>query len=57
MAESTVRQYVRERKRELGLLKRETFVPHSYNWGVEAQVDWYEAYADVDGRREKLRFP
>jgi transposase len=55
VAESTVRQYVRERKRALGLLKRETFVPQSYNWGVEAQVDWYEAYADVDGTREKLQ--
>jgi transposase len=55
VAESTVREYVRQRKRELGLLKRETFVPQSYSWGVEAQVDWYEAYADVDGIREKLR--
>jgi len=55
VAESTVRQYVRERKRELGLLKRETFVPQSYAWGVEAQVDWYEAYADIDDRREKLQ--
>jgi len=55
VAESTVRQYVRERKHELGQLKRETFVPQSYNWGVEAQVDWYEAYADVDGSREKLQ--
>jgi hypothetical protein len=49
VAESTIRQYVRERKHELGLLKRETFVPQSYSWGVEAQVDWYEAYAEVDG--------
>jgi hypothetical protein len=29
-AESTVREYVRGRKRELGLLRRETFVPQSY---------------------------
>ncbi len=55
VAESTIRRYVRERKRELGLLKRETFVAQSYRWGVEAQVDWYEAYADIDGRREKLQ--
>ena len=26
----------------------------SYDWGVEAQVDWYEAYADLDGERVKL---
>jgi hypothetical protein len=30
IAESTVRQYVRERKAALGLLARETFVPQSY---------------------------
>jgi transposase len=55
VAESTVRRYVGKRKLALGLLKRETFVPQSYSWGVEAQVDWYEAYADVDGCREKLQ--
>jgi len=53
-AERTVRQYVERRKRELGLAQHETFVPQSYRWGVEAQVDWYEAYADVDGERIKL---
>jgi transposase len=51
IAESTVRQYVRERKRALGLLRRETFVPQQYAWGEEAQVDWYEAVAEVDGER------
>lgn len=30
VAESTVRQYVRERKRGLGLAEREVFVPQSY---------------------------
>ena len=51
LAESTVRQCVRERKQALGLLRRETFVPQQYAWGEEAQVDWYEAAADVDGQR------
>lgn len=46
---STVRQFVRERKRALGLLKRATHVPQQYAWGQEAQVDWYEAVAEVDG--------
>ena len=55
VAESTIRRYVRERKRELGLMRRETFVPQSYAWGVEAQVDWYEAFADIDGTRQKLQ--
>jgi len=36
VAESTVRQYVRERKVALGLLAGETFVPQSYAWGSEA---------------------
>src|SRR6202790_4762683 len=51
----TVRQYVEHRKEALGLARRETFVPQSYDWGVEAQVDWYEAYADLDGERAKLQ--
>lgn len=55
VAEPTIRRYVRRRKAELGLLTRETYVPQSYDWGVEAQVDWYEAYADLDGERTKLQ--
>jgi transposase len=55
VAESTVREYVRQRKRQLGLIDRETFVPQSYAWGSEAQVDWYEAYADLGGERQKLQ--
>jgi transposase len=47
VAESTVREYVRERKLALGLLAREKFVPQSYAWGSEAQIDWYEADADL----------
>ena len=47
VAESTVRAYVRERRRTLGLLAQETFVPQSYAWGVEAQADWYEAVAEL----------
>ena len=34
---------------------QEKFVPQSYDWGVEAQVDWYEAYADLSGQRTKLQ--
>jgi hypothetical protein len=55
VAEPTVRRYVRERKRALGLLARETFVPQSYPWGSEAQVDWYEAVADLNGERLTLQ--
>jgi len=53
VAESSIRRYVRERKIELKLIKHETFIPQSYVWGQEAQVDWYEAYADIGGEREK----
>jgi transposase len=53
VCESTIRRYVRERKMELGLTSRETFIPQSYSWGAEAQVDWYEAHADIGGERQK----
>jgi transposase len=53
VAESTVRQYVRQRKIEMGLARGEIFVPQSYHWGQEAQVDWYEAYVDMEGERQK----
>jgi transposase len=55
IAERTVREYVHDRKIALGLMIRETCVPQSYAWGVEAQIDWYEAYAAVAGDRVKLQ--
>lgn len=55
VAESTVRQYVRERKQALGLARHEVWVPQCYGWGEEAQVDWYEAWADLDGVRTKVQ--
>jgi transposase len=55
ICERTVRQYVHLRKIALGITIHETFVPQSYDWGVEAQVDWYEAFADLAGERTKLQ--
>jgi transposase len=56
IAESTVRQYVREAKRRLGLRTGpEVCVPQQYAWGQEAQVDWYEAVADLDGERQTVQ--
>lgn len=55
VAESTVRNHVRARKRAMGLTARETFVPQSYSLGQEAQVDWYEACADLGGERTKVQ--
>jgi transposase len=49
VAEVTVRSYVRKRKRELGWSTRATCVPQSYAPGQEGQVDWYEAWAELDG--------
>jgi hypothetical protein len=54
VAECTVRSYVRHRKRELGLKVSETFVPKSYHWGQEAQVDWYEVFAELGGEEQKV---
>ena len=56
IAEPTVRRYVQRRKRELGLRGREVFVPQSYDWGQEAQVDWFEAVAKLGGEARKLQF-
>jgi transposase len=51
---SRVGEYVRQRKQELGRLGRPTFIPQSYEWGSEGQVDWYEAFADLSGERTKV---
>ena len=55
VCERTIRQYVHDRKLAIGLIVQEKFIPQSYDWGVEAQVDWYEAYADLNGERTKLQ--
>ncbi len=55
VAESTVREYVREQKRALGLSGKVTCIPQSYAWGSESQVDWYEAVAELGGVRQPLQ--
>lgn len=54
VGESTVREYVNLRKQALGMLCREIFVPQSYQFGGEAQVDWYEGWVEFDGERRKV---
>jgi transposase len=49
VAEVTVRQYVRARKRELGWPVGEVFVPQVHAPGVEAEVDWGEALVVLGG--------
>src|SRR6202034_2177402 len=53
VAESTIRRYVRSRKAAMGLLGHEVFVAQSYQLGGEAQVDWYEGWAQFDGVSRK----
>lgn len=55
ISERSIRKYVRKRKLALGLIGRETCIPQSYPWGSEAQIDWYEAYADLGGERTCLQ--
>jgi transposase len=56
VGEPTVRRYVGQRKRELGLNGREVFVPQSYEQGQEGQVDWFEAVVKLDGELCTLQF-
>ncbi len=49
-----MRRYVQRRKQELGQVRRETFIPQVYDWGAEAQVDWYEAMAEISGEMRKV---
>jgi transposase len=56
VAERSVRQYVEQIRRQLGLAKREVFVPQHYEYGDEAQVDWYEATVELGGARQVLQF-
>jgi transposase len=56
LGEATVREYVRQRKQEMGINGREVFVPQSYGLGQEGQVDWFEAAARLDGQMQTLQF-
>jgi len=55
IGEATVREYVRRRKRQMGINGREVFVPQSYGWGQEGQVDWFEAAVRLDGQMRTLQ--
>jgi transposase len=51
VAETTVRDHVRKRRRELGLTVGEVFVPQVHAPGRTAEVDWGEAEVDLAGAR------
>ncbi len=49
VAQSSVRQHVRLRKRELGLAVGEVFIPQVHAPGAEAEVDWGQAEVVLGG--------
>jgi transposase len=51
VAEVTVRQYVRARKRQLGWPVANVFVPQHHEPGAAAEVDWGQAEVDFAGER------
>jgi len=54
VAETTVRDYVRRRRRELGEPVDEVFVPQVHEPGIEAEVDWGEAEVEIAGVRRTV---
>jgi transposase len=54
VAEATVRRYV-QRWKQANACGRESYVPQSYERGQEAQVDWFEAVAKLNGEARKLQ--
>ncbi|MBC7645110.1 MAG: IS21 family transposase [Thermoleophilia bacterium] len=53
VGETTVRDYVRQRKREMGL-SRQGFVPQTHSPGKTAEVDWGESYVVLAGQLTKV---
>jgi transposase len=54
VAESTVRDHVRKRRRELGLTVGEVFVPQVHAPARTAEVDWGGADVDLAGERTRV---
>jgi transposase len=54
VAETTVRDYVRKRRRELGHGPSEVFVPQVHAPAQTAEVDWGEAVVELAGARTKV---
>jgi transposase len=51
VAETTVRDHVRKRRRELGMAVGEVFVPQAHAPARTAEVDWGQAEVDLAGSR------
>lgn len=54
VAETTVRDHVRKRRRELGLSLGEVFVPQVHAPARTAEVDWGQAEVDLAGARTRI---
>jgi transposase len=54
VAETTVRDYVRARRRAMGWPVAEVFVPQVHDPGVGAEVDWGRAEVDLAGVRSEV---
>ena len=54
-SESHLRRYISRRKRIL-CIPKEAFVLQCYMPGQEAEMDWYEAYVELNGINTKLYF-
>ena len=53
LSEVTVSRYVARRRIELGVVEREVWIPQTHLAGAEAEVDFGEFYAVVDGENLK----
>jgi transposase len=54
VAESTVREHVRKRRRELGLTVGQVFVPQAHTPARTAEVDWGQAEVQLAGSQVKV---
>ncbi len=54
VSESTVRRYVCWKRLAMGAAAKEVYIAQTYAFGEEAQVDWYEAYANFAGDEQKV---
>jgi transposase len=54
VAETTVRDYVRRRKRAMGWPVGEVFIPQVHAPGIGAEVDWGQAKIDLAGTRTEV---
>ena len=55
IGEATVREYVRDRKIEMDIQRREIFVPQTYAPAQEGQIDWFEGDVRLDGQVRRVQ--